>query len=166
MANPARRRPRLAAVFLVILVPVLGACGFNYQTDQVYQPSVGVNNREGTVDVLGAVVVSGTEGDGTFVATLVNKDQDKSETLTAMKGSDGLEVTLVKPIEVPAGGFVNLANMGAASVHGHAVQAGGFARLTLEFDSGQSTEVNAPVVAPEGQYSEIAPAIPSSSATP
>ena len=129
MANPARRRPRLAAVFLVILVPVLGACGFNYQTDQVYQPSVGVNNREGTVDVLGAVVVSGTDGDGTFVASLVNKDQDKTQTLTAIKGADGIEVTLVKPVEVPPGQLVNLAEMGAASVHGHAIQAGGFARL-------------------------------------
>jgi hypothetical protein len=166
MSNPARRRPRLAAAFLVILFPALGACGFNEQTDQVYQPSVGVNNRSGTVDVLGAVVVSGTDGTGTFVASLDNKDQKKIQTLTGITGADGIEVTLVKHVDVPPGGLVNFADLGVASVHGHAIQAGGFARLTLEFESGQSAEVNAPVVAPEAQYSEIAPAIPSSSPTP
>ena len=78
MLTSARRR--LAAVALVLLVPLLGACGFGYQTDQVYQPSVGVNDRDGTVDVLGAVVVSSADGQGTFVASLVNKDQSRSPT--------------------------------------------------------------------------------------
>jgi hypothetical protein len=166
MSKPARRRPRLAAAFLVILVPALGACGFNEQTDRVYQPSVGVNNRQGVVDVLGAVVVSGTDGSGTFVASLDNKDQTKSQTLTGITGADGVEVTLVKKVEVPPGELVNFANMGVASVSGHTIQAGGFARLTLEFESGQSAQVNAPIVAPEQQYSEITPAVPSSSPTP
>jgi hypothetical protein len=112
------------------------------------------------------VVVSGSDGDGTFVASLANKDQSKSQTLTGITGADGIEVNLVKDVDVPPGGLVNFANMGVASVHGDAIQAGGFARLTLEFESGQSAQVNAPVVAPEEQYSEIAPAIPSSSPTP
>jgi hypothetical protein len=166
MSNPVRRRPWLAAASLVFLVPALGACGFNYQTDKVYQPSVGVNNRQGTVDVLGAVVVSGSEGTGTFVASLDNKDENKAQTLTGITGSDGVEVTLVKQVEVPPGGLVNFADMGVASVHGSSIRAGGFARLTLEFESGQSAQVNAPIVAPEDQYSEIAPAVPSSSPTP
>jgi hypothetical protein len=166
MSNPARRRPRLAAASLVILVPALGACGFNYQTDKVYQPSVGVNNRQGTVDVLGAVVVSGSAGSGTFVASLDNKSGSKIQTLTGITGTDGVQVNLVKQVQVPPGALVNFADMGVASVTGQAIQAGGFARLTLEFGSGQSARVNAPIVAPENQYSEIAPAIPSSSPTP
>ena len=166
MSNPVRIRPRLAAASLVILVPALGACGFNYQTDQVYQPSVGVNNRQGDVDVLGAVVVSGTPGSGTFVASLDNKDQSKTQTLTGITGADGIEVTLVKQVKVPPGALVNFADLGVASVKGQAVQAGGFARLTLQFENGQSAQVNVPVVAPVNQYSEIAPAIPSSSPTP
>ena len=166
MSNPVRRRPWLAAAFLVILVPALGACGFNEQTDRVYQPSVGVNNRQGVVDVLGAVVVSGTDGSGTFVASLDNKDQTKSQTLTGITGADGVQVTLVKQVEVPPGALVNFANLGVASVSGHTIQAGGFARLTLQFESGQSAQVNAPIVAPEQQYSEITPAVPSSSPTP
>jgi hypothetical protein len=166
MSNPARWRPRLAAAFLVILVPALGACGFDYQTDQVYQPAVGVNNREGVVDVLAAVVVSGTDGSGTFVASLDNKSQTETAKLTNITGSDGIQVTLVKQVEIPPGELVNLADMGVASVTGQAIQPGGFARLTLEFESGETAEVNAPIVPREGQYSDVAPAIPSSSPTP
>ena len=79
MLTPVRRR--LAALALVLLVPGLGAC--QYQTDQVYQPGVGVNNRDGTVDVLGAVVVSSTDGKGTFVASLVNQDLEETESSPA-----------------------------------------------------------------------------------
>ena len=39
----------------------------------------GVNNRAGTVDVLGAVVVSTTNGQGTFVSSLVNKGTKSPE---------------------------------------------------------------------------------------
>ena len=88
MLTPVRRR--LAVVAAVLLVPSLGAC--QYQTDKVYQPGVGVNNRDGTVDVLGAVVVSSTEGKGTFVASLANQDLEQTETLTGITGED-VEVT-------------------------------------------------------------------------
>jgi hypothetical protein len=161
MLTPVRRR--LAAVATVLLIPSLGAC--EYQTDQVYQPGVGVNNREGTVDVLGAVVVSSTDGQGTFVASLVNQDLEKSNSLTGVTGED-LEVQIAAPVELGPETLVNLADTGAVSVTGESVEPGSFARLTLEFESGQETEVNAPVVPYEDEYSEIAPAEPSASATP
>ena len=129
MLTPLRRR--VAALAMVLLAPVLGGCGIagihgnDYQTDQVYQPAVGVNNRSGVVDVLGAVIVSGSDGSGTFIA-----------------------------------------QMGAVGVSGEAVQAGGFARLTLTFDTGQSTMLNVPIVDRNQEFSGIAPAIPNSSATP
>lgn len=161
MTTPARRR--LAAASLVLLVPVLGACGFSEQTDQVYQPSVGVNNRDGVVDVLGAVVVSGTPGSGTFVASLVNKGTSKSVSLQSVTGDSGTTAQLVKPVSVGAGDLVNLAGVGAVDVTGQAISAGAFARLTLTFDNGQSTQVNVPIVSRDGDYSEVAPAIPSAS---
>lgn len=170
MSTFVRRRAvrTAAAASLVLLVPVLGACGFNAQTDQVYQPSVGANFHDGTVDVLGAVVVSGGEGSGTFVASLANKSVSKAETLTGITGEDGVQVQLVRPVEVPAGGLVNLATRGAASVSGESVSAGSFARLTLTFDSGETAELNMPVIARSGEYSDVAPAIApaSASATP
>ena len=108
-------RRRLAAVAMVLLVPVLGACGFGYQTDQVYQPGVGVNNRTGSVDILGAVVVSSLEGEGTFVASMVNKDTKNDDTLVSVTG-DGLDVQLPAPVKIAADTLVNLADTGAVSV--------------------------------------------------
>src|SRR3954454_9114528 len=105
-------RPRLAAVALVLLVPALGACGFGYQTDQVYQPGVGVNNRDGKVDVLGAVVVSSVDGEGTFVASLVNTDQEACDSVIQVTAED-LDAIISAPVEVPAGALVNLADTGA-----------------------------------------------------
>ena len=155
MLTPGRRR--LAALAMVLLVPVLGAC--QYQTDQVYQPSVGVNDRDGTVDVLGAVVVSSLDGEGTFVASLVNKDTSKDDTLVSMTG-DGLDVQLTAPVKLPADTLVNLADTGAVSVTGDTVKPGKFARLTLTFESGQTTEVNAPVVPYSGEFADVRLASP------
>jgi copper(I)-binding protein len=157
-------RRRLAAVALVLLVPVLGACGFGYQTDQVYQPATGVNNRSGTVDVLNAVVVSSVNGEGTFVASLVNKSDDKDDSLVSMSG-DGLTIQLTAPVKVPAGSLVNLADTGAVSVTGDTVQAGKFVRLTLTFESGQSTEINAPVVPYSGDFNDVRLATPKTSSS-
>jgi hypothetical protein len=164
MLTPPRRR--LAALAMVLLVPVLGACGFGYQTDQVYQPGVGVNDRSGTVDVLGAVVVSGSDGSGTFVASLVNKDSKNPAALTAVTGPNGVTTQVVKKVTVAPDTLLNLASMGAVSVRGAAVRAGGFVRLTLEFDTGQKTQVNVPIVDRNAEFSGVAPAIPSSSAKP
>jgi hypothetical protein len=157
MLRPTRRR--LAAVAMVLLVPTIGACGFGYQTDQVYQPGVGVNNRDGAVDVLGAVVVSSIDGQGTFVASLANKG-DSDDSLESVDGED-VQVQVASPVEVQAGSLVNLADTGAVGVTGESVSPGKFVRLTLQFESGQATEVNVPVVPREEEFSQIKPATPS-----
>jgi hypothetical protein len=162
MLTPTRRR--LAAVAMVLLVPILASCGFGYQTDQVYQPGVGVNNRDGSVDVLGAVVVSSTDGEGTFVASLVNKSED-DDSLESVDG-EGLEVQMSAPVEIKADTLVNLADTGSVGVSGETVTPGKFVRLTLQFESGQSTEVNVPVVPHEDEFSEVELASPESSPTP
>ena len=51
------------------------------------------------------------------MASLVNKNQTKDDTLVTMTG-DGLDVSLSAPIKVPAGDLVNLADTGAVSVTG------------------------------------------------
>lgn len=164
MLTPVRRR--LAALAMVLLVPTLGACGFDYQTDKIYQPAVGVNNRSGVVDVLGAVVVSGSDGSGTFIATLVNKDLENPATLTSVTGPSGITIQVVKPVTVGPEGLTNMAELGAVAVSGEAVRAGGFVRLGLEFDTGQKTSLNVPVVDRAEEFSGVSPAIPGGSATP
>jgi hypothetical protein len=166
-SRPLRRA--LAAAFLVVLVPVLAACGFREQTDLVYQPSDGVNNRSGQVDVLGAVVVSGLDGQGTLVASLANKNQNDTETLTSVTPGDsnaGLTTRLATPVQVGPGDLVNLADSGAISVTGAGITPGKFARLDLKFQSGQEVDLNVPIVDQSGWYSDIEPADPSPSATP
>ncbi len=150
MLTPVRRR--LAAVSTVLLVPVLGAC--NYQTDQVYQPAVGVNNRAGSVDVLGAVVVSSSAGRGTLVASLVNNDTETDDSLTGVTGT-GVEASLVTPVSIAADSLVNLADSGAVGVTGDTVEPGGFVRLTLSFRTGEDVKVNVPVVPASGEYADI-----------
>lgn len=163
MLTPVRRR--LAALAVVVLVPSLGGCGFGYQTDKVYQPGIGVNDRSGTVDVLGAVVVSSTDGSGTFIASLVNKDLKKPSTLTAVTGVGGVESQLTGPIKVQPAGSVNLTGVGSISVKGTDVKPGRYVRLTLEFDTGQKVKVNTPIVPRAGEFSQIGSA-PSGSASP
>jgi hypothetical protein len=165
MLPPVRRR--LAALATVLLVPTLGACGpsgfnSNYQTDEIYQPGVGVNERSGTVDVLGAVVVSTSNGRGTFVASLSNNDLENSDALTTMTGEDVQVQVAGAPLEIGPEGLLNLTDSGAVSVTGDDVRPGKFVRLTLEFESGQTTEVNAPVVPFEDEFTDISPASPSS----
>lgn len=159
---PKNVRRRLAAASLVLLLPGLGACGFGAQTNQVYQPAVGANERGESVDVLGAVVVSEEEGSGTFVASLVNTSLDQDDQLTGITGED-VEVELREPVDLQADDIVNLADAGAALVTGERIAAGLYTRLTLEFASGQSTEINLPVVAPEEEFSDVTPAEPSAS---
>jgi hypothetical protein len=161
MLTPVRRR--LAALAVVLLVPGMGAC--TYQTSQVYQPGVGVNERDGTVDVLGAVVVGSTAGRGTFVASLVNNDLEESDRLVGVTGED-VEVQLSAPIEVEPESLVNLADSAAVGVTGESVEPGRFVALTLTFESGQTSELNVPVVSNEEEYADVEQARPNPSPAP
>lgn len=165
MLPPVRRS--LAALATVLLVPTLGACGFNsnFQTDEIYQPGVGVNERSATVDVLGAVVVSTSGGKGTFVAALVNGDLEEPATLTNVTGEDVQVQVQGAPITIEPEALVNFADNGAVGVTGEDVRPGRFVRLTLEFGNGETVEVNAPVVPFEGEFTDITPAGTGSSAT-
>jgi len=149
--SPSRRRAALAAL---LLAPTLAACGFNVQTDQVYQPAEGVNDRSGQVDILNATVVSGTDGSGTFAGTLVNNSQNDADQLTEVSG-EGLDVTLPEPVDIAAGGLVNLADEGTVSVEGEAVVPGGYVTMTFVFANGQSTTVQVPVVVHGGDYADV-----------
>ena len=51
LTSPRSRSLRLAAA-VAALAPVLAACGMSVQTTRIYQPGVGVNARDGQVDVI------------------------------------------------------------------------------------------------------------------
>lgn len=160
---------RTLAVAVLTLAPVLSSCGFDNPTDQVYNPGVGVNDRSGSVDVLNALIVSGAPGSGTLVATLNNSD-DEDDSLTEVAGSgddSSLTIDLGTAIEIPSGGSVSLTDEGEISVEGEGLEQGQFVALTFTFERGESVEMQVPVVARRGAYSDIpVPSVAPSSAAP
>ena len=156
MKSPTQRHAAIAAL---LLVPTLGACGFNAQTDQVYQAATGVNDRSSAVEILNAQVVSGTAGTGTFIATLDNTNAKDADKLTSVTGS-GLTAKS-EGVEIPADGVANLAlpaetgDPVQVQISGGRVEAGNWVRLTLVFDSGQSTTVLVPVVANSEDFRDV-----------
>lgn len=157
MKSPIQRRVAIAAL---LLAPALTACGFSAQTDQVYQPAVGVNDRSGSVDVLNAMIVSGTDGSGTFAGTLVNKSTTDDDTLDSVTGP-GITASR-RTITIPAAGNARLAESGQVTLEGSDIKPGAFVELTFSFGSGQSTTMKVPVVAATGDYADV----PQPSASP
>jgi hypothetical protein len=147
----------------------MSGCGvnFNAQTDQPYNPAAGVDDRSGSVDVLNALVVSGSDGSGAFVATLVNNSQTKGDTLKGVSGvgaDSNIKATAPKTTAIAPNGLLNLASSGPVNVTGKRVAAGNFVALRLSFDNGSAISVKAPVVsADDPQYAQVA--LPSSSAS-
>ncbi len=155
-------RRTLAAAAVVLAVPVLSSCGvsFGAQTDQVYNPSVGVDDQSGSVDVLNALIVSGTDGSGTVVASLANNDDQNDDSLTEVAGAgkdDGLDVTVGGDTAIPAGGLLNLADDGGISARGERVKPGNFVSITFSFERAEAITLDVPVVSADSPAYEDIP---------
>lgn len=149
-------RPLVTAAAVLALAAPLSSCGFDYATERDYTPASGANNREGDVDVLSAVVVSAAEGSGTFVASFSNNDAKEAQTFTGVSGDEGatIEAAAFDPIEIPAGGLVNLADPPADIVLTGDFKAGDFVPLAIDFGNGERVMLNVPVVADDTGYWE------------
>lgn len=144
----------LAAGGALALATVLSSCGFNYATDRIYTPAEGVNDRSTDIDVLGAVIVSGQEGSGTFIATFANNVQDESSTVDSLTGAgddDALEVDDFETIEVRPGDMVNLADDGGIVVRGD-FGPGDFVRVLITFGDGETAEMDVPATPPCDEF--------------
>ena len=149
-------RPLAIAAAVLALAASLSSCGFDYATERDYTPGSGANNREGVVDVLSAVVVSGAEGSGTFVASLSNNDIDEEQTFTGLSASDGatVEAAEFEPVTIAPGGLVNLAEPPAEIVLTGEFGAGDVVPLAVDFGSGERVMLNVPVVSDDSGYWE------------
>jgi hypothetical protein len=178
-AKLPRRLVPVAAAALLLAVPALSSCGVNFdaQTDQYYTPADGVSNREGTVDVLNAMIISNDAGSGRLVAALANGDTEEADTLTGVRGieeDEDVQVQLVGgDTAIPAGGVLQLADQDAAVVmvtgDPEKVKPGTFVRLAFMFQNGEEADVNVPVLdagEPGETYGDIEIPSPSSSSTP
>ncbi len=155
----------LAAAATLLAVPALSACGVNFdaQTDQVYTPADGENSRNGSVDVLNALIVSDTPGSGRLIAGLANNNASEPDSLEGVEGvGDSAEVTFSLDggdTEIPAGGAIQLADVDAPMVVAtgseELLRAGGFVRVSFSFGNGDTTELNVPVLAPGTTYDDV-----------
>jgi copper(I)-binding protein len=165
--SPVKLRRTLAIGTVGLAATVaLSACGFNYPTDRINNITSSANYRDGTVNVLNAVVVSKQDDAGTFIATFVNNDPSQSISLASMKG-DGTAVAQVdvQPFPIAPSGLVSLAAEGGIPITG-TFHAGGYVTLTLTFDNGESAVIDVPVVADDGQWTGLDVSKPSPSSSP
>lgn len=138
---------------MLLLAATTASCGFDYATDRVYTPADGVNNRDGEVDVLNAVIVWDGEGKGRFLATLVNNSLEAPDKLTAIEGD--VETEKVPTAEIPLGGLLNLASTPTPiDVTGEFAE-GDMVTVTLDFATADSATLEVPVVAARDQYAEF-----------
>jgi len=151
-------RLALAAGGLLLALPALSSCGFDYPTERVNTVGAGVSERAAQVDAVGIAIVSGAEGSGNLIGTLVNNDDEDSDALVAVSGE--VSVDELEPVEVSPGGFVNLATLveedRAIEVSGEFV-AGDFVEVTFEFERSESITMNVPVDKPCYKYEGLAP---------
>ena len=176
------RRRRTTIALLAATAPLLVACGAgeDAQTNQVYQPAVGVNDRSGDVFVINALVVTDGSGSGTVVASLVNtatEDDALTEVVASATTGAPLEASdLGGGIDVAAGEAVQLADEGVA-VSSTAVASGGdaeaeggvtagsYVTLQFVFERASVVEVGAPVVSSESEHQDVYEDVPLPSET-
>lgn len=148
------RRTTALAAFALVLTPVLSSCGFNNATDRENTIAVGASDRSGQADVLAAVVVSAEDGTGVFIASLANNSLKEPISLTGVTG-EGITVTGFSDVELPEGGFVNLAEGKSAIKVSGDFEAGNFIPVTLEFSNGEQISLKAQVRRNCGDYADV-----------
>jgi hypothetical protein len=127
-------------------------------TNEIYTPSQGVNNRDGEVKVLHALVVSDGKDGGRLIAGLVNDNAEEPDTLTGVTAADGgsAQVELGDgETEIPADGLLQLADDDAAQVLVKGVTLGGYVRVTFSFQNAQDATLNVPVVAASDDFADV-----------
>jgi hypothetical protein len=163
--SSVRRRRLSAASLTVVAALTLGACGtsFGAQTNQVYQPAVGANER-GEVESLNTQLVGNADGSATVSASLSNKlDDDQTLTSVAVSTADGEDLTVRSPkiaLPLPSGELVSLgrAESGVYIVT-EGAEPGSYVSVTFTFSDSGPLTVNTPVVARAehaAEYEDIA----------
>ncbi|HET9420459.1 MAG TPA: hypothetical protein VFO49_04930 [Nocardioides sp.] len=143
-------RLALAACGLLLAVPALSSCGFDYPTERVNTIGAGVTVRDADVDVTGALIVSGQSDSGTLIGGLSN-NVDADVALIEIAGGEkgAIAPEEFEPVEIAPNGHVNLAALAEAdeglTVSGD-FEAGDFVTITFTFDNDQSVTTEIPVM--------------------
>jgi len=159
------RRPLALGAAGLVATAALSACGFDYPTDRINNLTAGVNYRNGSVDILNAVVVAKEANSGTFVATFVNGSPTKAISLQSASG-DNTAISRVDatPFTLQPNTLRNLAAKKGMPVSG-TFSLGQFVNISFQFDDGETANLSVPVVADDGQWAGLDIATPSASAS-
>ena len=131
-----RRKLALATSALALALP-LTSCGFDYATDRPYTPAAGANERDATVDVLGAAIVASADGAGTFIAGLANNSATEAVTCDDARQRRRRRLSAdVDSREIAPLGFENLSDEGNGVAVTGDFAAGDYLALRLGFDNG------------------------------
>ena len=157
-----RRTLALGAAGLVATA-TLTACGFNYPTDRINNLTAGVDYRDGSVEILNAVVVAKQANGGTFIATFVNGSTSKTISLSSVSG-DNTAITNAGPASfaLAPGTLRNLATDGGIPVSG-TFALGQFVNISFSFDDGETANLSVPVVTDDEQWAGLDTYTPSAS---
>ena len=93
-------------------------------------------------------LVSGTDGSGTLVASLVDNDQVNDDALKGVAGAgrdSSLTAKIAGDTTIPAGGLLNLATQSNVGVTGQRVVPGNFVTITFSFDRAGAVTLDVPV---------------------
>jgi hypothetical protein len=145
-----------------------GTSNFDAQTNQIYNPAEGVNDRTSSMDVLDALIVSDEAGRGRFIAGLVNDSRSTDDALTSVQGAGkdaAIKGSLATPIDVVPNGYVQLADDGVKPVvlEGDPIVPGTFVEVTISFQEADAVTMELPVVTAEDDFAGIT--VPSSGAS-
>lgn len=155
-------RRSLALVCAATAVVGVGGCGssFNAQTQQQYQPAVGVSNRDDAIYAINTLVVTDGEGNGTVVSALINQKAaaDSLRSVTAVD-DQGREL---KVLPLPDGGValpsqqaVQLGNDASVRISSDELQAGFFVTLSFTYADAAPLQVDVPVVDQTSTYADV-----------
>lgn len=148
-----RTRAALAVGALLLAAPAITSCGFDAPTDRINTNGAGSTNRDGDIDLVGAVIVASRPNAGTLIATLVN-GTDEEVSFRALSG-EGLTAAPFEALDIAAKRSINLAEgarEGAGVTLTGDFEAGEFVTVALGFSSGETVTHEIPVVPPCYEY--------------
>jgi copper(I)-binding protein len=165
------RRRRLPGCVAALAATLVAGCSasFDAQTNQVYQPAIGSNNRDGDVYVLDALVVTDGTGLGTISAGLVN-EAARDDALVAVRADspagNRVHGTLLSyRVRLPSLRLVQLSDAGDVILSGaNPLNVGGSITVTFTFRAAEPVTLDLPIVMNTGDFAHVP--VPTPSATP
>jgi copper(I)-binding protein len=166
-----RFRRGLAACIAALATALTPGCSTNFdaQTNQIYQPGVGSNSRDGDVYVLDALVVTDGSGLGTISAGLVDEvtgpDALIGVSARSPAGNRVRGMILTHRVRLPSLRLVQLSDAGDVILSAaKPLNVGGTINVTFTFQNAGPVTLDLPIVMNTGDFAPVP--VPTPSATP